>query len=82
MTNFLKVIIKILNNIKGVGNNLFYYRKIVFYLFRKGGIRRVYNFLWTKSFVFAGGEGTACWVGSFFIPLFSLTIYYYFILNG
>ncbi len=72
MTNFLKVIIKILNKIKGIGNNLVYYRKIIFYLFRKGGIRRVYKFLWTKSFVFAGGEGTGCWVGSILIPFFKL----------
>lgn len=52
--------------------NLFNYKKIIFYILRKRGIRGLYKFLWTKFFVFAGGEGTGNWIGSIFLPILKL----------
>lgn len=49
------------------------YRRTIWYLLRKRGIRAVYNFLFIKSFVIAGGEGTGNTIGRVIIePFFKL----------
>lgn len=52
-----------------VRNPILVYRRTIWHLLRKRGIRAVYNFLFIKSFVVAGGEGTGNWMGMFFAPL-------------
>lgn len=46
------------------------YKRTVKYLLKKRGLRAAYNFLFIKSFIAAGGEGTSNWIGKFFDPIF------------
>lgn len=41
-------------------------------MLKKGGMRAAYNFLFVKSFVMAGGEGTGDWIIRLVEPLFRL----------
>jgi MoaA/NifB/PqqE/SkfB family radical SAM enzyme len=68
---------KVINFLKGFKNlflNLYSYKGIIFYVFKKRGIRGLYKFLWVKFFVLAGGEGTGNWFISIFEPF--LRIFY------
>lgn len=50
---------------------VFAYRRTLWYLLRKRGISATWNFLYVKSFVAAGGEGTGRWLYSMLIePIF------------
>jgi len=51
---------------------LWSYRRTIKYLLKRRGIKAVYNFLFIKSFVLAGGEGTANWIGRFAGPVLRL----------
>lgn len=48
---------------------LWIYRKTIKYLFKNKGSKAAYNFLFIKSFVIAGGEGTGNWIGDLIKPL-------------
>jgi MoaA/NifB/PqqE/SkfB family radical SAM enzyme len=51
--------------------SLLAYKRTIGYLLKKRGIRAVYNFLYIKFFVIAGGEGTGNWIVSRIMePLF------------
>lgn len=51
------------------------YRRTFIFLLKKRGIRAAFNFLYIKSFILAGGEGTATWAFSPMKPL--LTMFYW-----
>lgn len=49
---------------------IFAYRRTIWYLLKKRGVKSVYNFLYIKSFVLAGGEGTENWIGRILLEPF------------
>ena len=51
---------------------IFSYRRTIWYLLRKKGVRSCYKFLFIKSFVMAGGEGTGNWIGCCIGPVLNL----------
>lgn len=61
-----------LAGVKNTLREIFTYKKTIWYLLRKKGIKAVYNFLFIKSFVMAGGEGTGDWLIRPIEPLFRL----------
>ena len=70
---FLKISQKLAERLAVVGK-LLAYRRTIGYLLKKRGIRAVYNFLYIKSFVMAGGEGTGNWISKILIePLFRIS---------
>ena len=48
---------------------LWQYKKTIRYLLKKFGWRAVYNFLYIKSFVRAGGEGADNRIGKYILPI-------------
>jgi MoaA/NifB/PqqE/SkfB family radical SAM enzyme len=58
--------------IKYLRRRVFSYRRTLWFLFRNKGLRAAFNFLYSKSFILAGGEGTASWFFLPFMPLIRL----------
>jgi radical SAM protein with 4Fe4S-binding SPASM domain len=55
--------------IKYLRLRVFSYRRTIFFLFKKRGIKAVWNFLYSKLFILAGGEGTDSWAFLPFKPM-------------